>query len=178
MLILFAERVKFVYLCSANVLIMEKITLSNTILLLQEDELLPHDKTLVDAAKEATKLSYSPYSHFAVGAAVMLDDGTIVKGCNQENGAYGNSICAERTAIFTAQCQHKGRAMLSIAVAAYTDGDYTHNPITPCGACRQSLVEVEACQKAAVRILLYGKKGTYVIDDGIDVLMPLKFELD
>lgn len=157
---------------------MKKITISHDILLLQYNELSSQDKALVDAAKEATQLSYSPYSNFAVGAAILLEDGTVVKGCNQENGAYGNSICAERTAIFTAQCQHKGKKMQTIAIAAYTDGDFTHNPITPCGACRQTIVEVEACQQEKVRLLLYGIDGTYVIEDGIDVLMPLKFELD
>lgn len=157
---------------------MQKITISNSILLVQDEELTAQDKALVESAKDATKLSYSPYSHFAVGAAILLEDGTIVQGCNQENGAYGNSLCAERNAIFTAQCQHKGKTMQSIAIAAFTDGDFTCNPITPCGACRQTMVEVEACQKSALRILLYGKKGTFIIEDGIDVLMPLKFELD
>lgn len=157
---------------------MRNITLSNTILLAQYHELCHQDKVLIDASKVATTLSYSPYSHFSVGAALLLDDGTIIKGCNQENGAYGNTICAERNAIFTAQCLHNGKKIHAIAISAFTDGEFTQNPITPCGACRQTMVEVEACQKLPIRILLYGKKGIYIINDGIDVLMPLKFELD
>lgn len=155
---------------------MKEITWKNTIQLASYGELDETDRLLVDEAKKATGRSYAPYSNFQVGAAVCLDDGTVITGNNQENAAYTNGICAERNALFAAQGVYPDIPVRSIAIAAYTNGEFTDAPITPCGACRQVMVEVESRFKQPLRILLYGKKGTYIIPDGIKVLMPLQFD--
>ena len=111
------------------------------------DELPAADRRLVEEAREATRTSYVPYSHFHVGAAILMADGSVVRGSNQENAAYPSGICAERTAAFYASASHPGVAMKKIAIAAWTrlhtDGDcpwadcFQAMPISPCGACRQ-----------------------------------------
>lgn len=155
---------------------MKEIELKNTILLAHYEELDMQDKELVDFAKEATHRSYAPYSHFHVGAALRLKNGQIMTGNNQENAAYTNGICAERNAIFAAQNLYPEEAIMSIAIAAYSDEDYTLSPVSPCGACRQVMIEIESRYNQSIRILLYGKKGTYIIPNGINTLMPLQFD--
>lgn len=157
---------------------MKEIILNNVIELREENELELVDYVLVQHAMDACKKSYSPYSNFAVGAAIKLEDGTFVLGCNQENAAYGNCLCAERNAIATAQFMHPDKKIVSLAVAAYTAGSFTESPITPCGTCRQTMVEVETRQKSPIRIVLYGNKGSYIIKQGVGALMPLSFDPD
>ncbi|GHT39811.1 cytidine deaminase [Bacteroidia bacterium] len=137
-------------------------------------ELSPQDKSTVDAAKEATQTAYAPYSRFQVGVAVRLVDGTIVAGNNQENAAYPSGLCAERTALFYANARYPHAAVEAIAVAAYANGDYTDKPITPCGACRQVIVEAQSRYKHPIRMILYGKKEVYLVAQITD-LMPLAF---
>ena len=93
------------------------------------EELPSQDRLLADAAIEAVALSYAPYSNFNVGAAVMFEDGEIVKGANQENAAYPSGLCAERTALFYAGSSYPDTAVVALAIAAYTDGTFTRNPI-------------------------------------------------
>lgn len=138
------------------------------------DELSEQDSILVATAKEATNNSYSPYSHFCVGAAVLLSDGTIVKGANQENAAFSVTICAERSAIFAAQAQHPELAIKAIAIAARNAEGFTKEPVSPCGSCRQAMVEMEQKYSQPIHILLYGENGIYVMDS-IRNLMPLSF---
>ncbi len=104
------------------------------------DEMSAEDQELVRAATEAQKTSYAPYSKFNVGAAVRLDDGTIVKGSNQENSAYPSGLCAERTAMFSANATYPGRAMVGIAIAGGFEGGIDNAPCSPCGACRQVIL--------------------------------------
>ncbi|GHT56447.1 cytidine deaminase [Bacteroidia bacterium] len=137
-------------------------------------ELSPQDKSAVDAAKEATQTAYAPYSRFQVGAAVRLVNGTIVAGNNQENVACPSGLCAERTALFYANAHYPHAAVDTIAVAAYANGDYTDKPITPCGACRQVIVEAQSRYKHPIRMILYGKKEVYLVAQITD-LMPLAF---
>ena len=99
------------------------------------EELDPKDRALTEAAIEAQKTSYAPYSHFNVGAAVRLEDGTVVKGSNQENAASPAGLCAERTAMFAASAQHPGLAMESIAIAGGHRYTITEQPVSPCGSC-------------------------------------------
>ena len=108
---------------------------------LNQDELSSNDLMLVNAAKEATAGSWSPYSGFKVGAALLLDDDTVVTGSNQENAAYPSGLCAERTALFAAGHAHPGKAVTALAIAARNDKGFTAQPITPCGACRQVMAE-------------------------------------
>ena len=113
---------------------------------------------------EATARSYSPYSHFSVGAAALLGNGTVVTGTNQENAAYPSGLCAERTTLFYANSQYPDQPVVTLAIAARTEKDFIDHPIPPCGACRQP-----------IRILLYGKECIYEVKS-IGDLLPLSFD--
>ncbi len=156
---------------------MKKLTITAIINCLTYDELKESDKQLIDAAKESTKNSYVPYSQFAVGAAAQLANGTIIQGSNQENAAYPSGICAERTTLFYANSKYPDQAVETLAVAAYTKGDFLDVPISPCGACRQVILEVEKRYNQPVRILLYGTNEIYEIKSIKDIL-PLSFDED
>ena len=138
------------------------------------DELNKTEKVLVDAAKEVLKGAYSPYSQFQVGAAILLKNNEIVCGSNQENVAYPSGLCAERTALFYANSKYPDQAIDTIAIAAFTKGAYTEQPITPCGACRQVILEAQNRYKHPIRIILYGEKEIYIIEKITD-LLPLSF---
>ncbi|MBR1928256.1 MAG: cytidine deaminase [Paludibacteraceae bacterium] len=138
------------------------------------EELNSEDKALIDKAKEATNLSYSPYSHFAVGAAVLLEDGKIFTGANQENAAYPSGLCAERTAMFYANAQCPNTAVKSIAIACFTGGHFTSKPGSPCGNCRQVLLETEHRFRHPMRIMLYGTEEIYVFESA-ESLLPHSF---
>ena len=154
---------------------MKEIYLKSTILMVNYEELDAQDKELVDLAKEATSRSYAPYSHFHVGAAVRLENGVEVIGCNQENAAYPSGLCAERTALFAAGAQYPDVGVSTLAIAARgTDGELLEEPVAPCGSCRQVIIETETRAKRPIRILLFGRRCVYVID-GIRQLMPLMF---
>lgn len=154
---------------------MEELTLKSKITVCQLDELTAEEQLLTEQAIKQTENSYAPHSHFHVGAALLLDDGTMVCGCNQENAVLPAGICAERSAIFSAGAQYPNHAITTLAIAARnTKGELTEDPVSPCGICRQVIVETETRFQRPVRILLYGKKCIYVID-GIGQLMPLTF---
>jgi len=154
---------------------MKELELKSVIQECQLDELTAEEQQLIGLAIEATDRSYAPYSHFHVGAAVRLDNGEEIIGCNQENAAYPSGLCAERTALFTAGAQYPDTPVRMLAIAARgTDGELTDNPTGPCGSCRQVIIESETRAKHPIRILLYGQRCVYVID-GIRKLMPLTF---
>lgn len=141
-------------------------------------ELDEADRRLVDLACEATERSYSPYSHFRVGAAARLADGTVVSGSNQENIAYPSGLCAERTTLFYAGSRYPEQAVDTLAIAARNEkGQLTEKPTTPCGACRQVMLECEARHRRPMRILLYGQQGIYELKD-VESLLPLSFQAD
>lgn len=153
---------------------MEKYEIKSEVIIYQDDELTPEDRELVDAAKEATNMSYSPYSGFSVGAAIRLADSTIFTGSNQENASYSLSLCAERTAIFAAQHQHPESSITAIAIAARNKSDFLEAPIPPCGACRQVMLEIEDRYNQPIRVLLFGTKGVHVVNTIKDIL-PFQF---
>lgn len=153
---------------------MKHINLSITIGYCQPQELSSEEQELIEKAKEATRNSYSPYSKFAVGAALRLKDGTIVIGANQENAAFPSGLCAERTAIFAAQAQHPEQPITTLAIAARNASGFMPQPIVPCGSCRQVMTEIEDRYKQPVRILLYGTEGVYVVKSVKDIV-PLSF---
>ena len=139
------------------------------------EELPAADRALLDAAIAAIQGSYAPYSHFNVGAAVRLADGTVVKGANQENAAYPSGLCAERTALFAAGAEYPDEPVKILAIAARgTDGQLTDEPVSPCGTCRQVIIETETRHRQPVVILLYGRRCVYRME-GIRQLMPLSF---
>lgn len=154
---------------------MKEIVIKSIIHSLHYDELSDTERSLVEQAIEATGRSYAPYSHFRVGAAVLLQNGRTFIGCNQENAAFPSGLCAERTALYAAGAQCPDQPVVMLAVAARgTDGGLLESPISPCGGCRQVLVETENRFGTPVRILLYGHREVYAVD-GIEALMPLSF---
>ena len=155
---------------------MKELSIKTTVKVCTADELSPADREIVDAARAATANSYAVYSHFNVGAAVRLSDGTIVCGTNQENAAYPSGLCAERTTLFWANSQYPTLAVEAIAIAARTELGELDRPIPPCGACRQVILETEKRFDKAMRIILYGAKECYIIEDGIKALLPLSFD--
>ncbi len=140
------------------------------------NELTDEELRLVDAAKDATFRSYSPYSKFSVGAAVLLDNGVIVTGSNQENCAYPSGICAERTAVFYANSRYPDNRVSVICIAARdSSGGFTAVPITPCGSCRQVLIETEKRGGGNMGIMLYGTDAVYCIESARS-LLPVSFD--
>lgn len=154
---------------------MEEMTLKSSIKVAQLSELSETDRQLIDRAIEGTSRSYAPYSHFHVGAAILLANGKMFIGCNQENAAFPAGICAERSAIFAAGVQYPDQPIVTLAITARnTKGELIDEPASPCGTCRQVIIETETRFKHPVRILLYGRKRTFVLDS-IKELMPLSF---
>lgn len=127
------------------------------------DELTAEEKNLVELARKSTYRSYAPYSKFHVGAAILLSNGETVTGANQENAAYPSGLCAERTAAYYAHANYPDATFKMIAIAARgTDGNPTEKPISPCGACRQALLEYETLAKHNVPVILAGKDKVYI----------------
>jgi cytidine deaminase len=138
------------------------------------DELSADDQHLIQTAIAATENSYSPYSRFQVGAALRLANGKEVMGANQENAAFPSGLCAERSAIFAAQSNYPDQPVTALAIAARNEHGLMHDPIVPCGVCRQVILEIEDRYKQPIRILLYGTGGVYVINT-VKELLPLHF---
>ena len=159
-----------------NVLVMKEMILQTKVKVCSYEELETSDKEVVDAAREATSSSYAVYSGFNVGAAVRLANGVVVKGSNQENAAYPSGICAERTTIFWANSEYPSEAVMVLAIAARTAQGELPVPIPPCGACRQVILETEKRYGNTIRIILYGSKQCYIVEDGIKALLPLSFD--
>ena len=139
------------------------------------DQLEPKDKELAQAAIEATALAYAPYSKFNVGAAVMFEDGVIVKGANQDNAAYPSGICADRTALFYASASRPDKAMAEIAIAAQQNGELVERPVTPCGACRQVMAQYQTKSGIPMKVLLIGAQKIWKFEK-VDDLLPLIFD--
>ncbi len=141
-----------------------------------EGEQLPiNDSNLLAEARQAANNSYAPYSDFHVGAAVLLENGMVVRGSNQENASYPLGLCAERVAIFHANSAFPDIKILAVAITAKAQNFVTKSPITPCGACRQVMAETENRQSHPIRIVMMGQKGVTQIVDGIENLLPLSF---
>ncbi len=154
---------------------MKTITLKSNIQLCKPEELSDKEQTLIKKAIEATKTSYAKYSNFKVGASVLLSDGKIVTGSNQENASFSMTMCAERNTIFAANAMYPDNGVVTICIAAKNVNDVLlDKPITPCGACRQVILEEEERYKHPVKILLYGTEGVYVVNTVRDIL-PLAF---
>lgn len=154
---------------------MTSIDILTTVKVVKYDELSAEDCRLVDFAREACQRTYAPYSKFAVGAAISLSNGEIVSGSNQENVAYPSGMCAERVACFYAHSQHPEAQFKTIAIAACdADGKGTQLPISPCGNCRQALLEYETLADSDIKIILVGEKEIYILPS-VKSLLPLAF---
>lgn len=153
---------------------MEQIDINISIQSYQLDELSPQDQELVQAAIKATHNAYANYSRFYVGAALRLENGEMVIGANQENAAFPSGLCAERTAVFAAQANYPDSPIETLAIAGRNEKGVLPNPITPCGACRQVILEIEDRYKKPIKILLYGTQKIYCVRSVKD-LLPLSF---
>ena len=139
------------------------------------DELSTEDRELAQAALDAIRGAYSPYSHFNVGAAVRLSTGEIVIGANQENIAFPSGLCAERTAMFHAGATRPDAAMSALAVAAEQDGKVCAFPATPCGACRQVMAQYQARSGKPMEVLLVGSEKIWKFSR-VDDILPFIFD--
>jgi len=156
---------------------MKEIILTAKIRVYSLGECTEIEKKLIEAAKNATFDAYAPYSGFHVGAAVLLNNGEIVTGNNQENAAYPSGLCAERTVIFYANANFKHEKVVMLAIAAHYKGDFVKELVAPCGACRQVLLETENRFNTPIKILLCGGDDVYVVDSAKE-LLPVSFGED
>jgi len=138
------------------------------------DELPVNDQNLLLEARRITGQAYAPYSGFHVGAAVLLENGLIVTGNNQENSAYPSGLCAERVALFYANANYPDSGVKTIAISAAKNDVLVNEPVKPCGSCRQALAETEVRFKTPIRIILDGQDGILVLN-GVESLLPLSF---
>jgi len=154
---------------------MQEKTVETKVKIYTFDELKNEYQQLLEKAKEQVNNAYAPYSGFQVGAAVELENGEIFTGNNQENAAYPSGLCAERVAMFYANANYPNVAVKTLAIAAFTNGKFLPNPVTPCGSCRQVLLETESRFGKNIPVLLYGTEEVYLIEN-VKQLLPLCFE--
>lgn len=155
---------------------MKKIEISTPLTIFDSVEELPLDvQKLVQTAVEARKSAYAPYSNFNVGAALMLENGKIVSGSNQENAAYPSGICAERVAIWKAASEYPNVKVLKLVITASSNNKVVDSPVSPCGACRQTLFEYESKQDDYIEIYFMGKTGKIFKTDSLKDLLPIAF---
>ena len=156
---------------------MKEITINTTISVFNGISDLPLEiQSLMNHAIETRKNAYAPYSRFRVGAAILLDNGKIVLGSNQENAAYPSGLCAERVAIFQAGAIYPNAKIVKLAITAASDTNPTLSPIPPCGACRQSIAEYEFKQDIPIEIYFMGESGEVYKSNSINNLLPLSFD--
>ena len=139
-------------------------------------ELSADDQRVMESAITAKSEAYSPYSNFSVGAAILMENGEIITGNNQENAAYPSGMCAERVAVWKAATMHPKMRMLTIAIAASSATKIVDRPVGPCGGCRQTLLEYEINQKEPVKMLFMGEKGAIIEVESIASLLPFNFD--
>ncbi|MDR0582498.1 MAG: cytidine deaminase [Prevotellaceae bacterium] len=139
------------------------------------NELTSEDAALLEKAAEATRSSYAPYSQFHVGAAVLLDNGEIICGSNQENAAYPSGLCAERVALFYATSKFSQVAIRTIAIYAMANGKANPDPVYPCGACRQVLLECENRSGQPIKVIMGSAQKIQMVHT-ISDLLPLAFD--
>lgn len=156
---------------------MKEITIESNFLVYNSIKELPdHIKSIMDKAIEAREKAYAPYSNFFVGAAILLDNGEIVTGNNQENASYPSGLCAERTAIYFAGATYPEAKIVSMAVTASSKNQNTTKPIPPCGACRQAISEYEVKQNSPIEIYFMGKTGEIIKSESLANLLPFVFK--
>ncbi len=156
---------------------MQKIQIQTSLNIYNGIEDLPLNvKELMKVAIEARNQAYAPYSHFKVGAAILLKNGEIVIGSNQENAAYPSGLCAERVAVFQAGAKFPKIDIEMIAITAASELHLTTTPIPPCGACRQSLIEYEMNQENQIPIFFMGEQGQVYQSESIKNLLPFVFD--
>lgn len=156
---------------------MKILTITSNLEVYDSCEELPQDvQDLMEQAIEARDKAYAPYSKFKVGAAVLLDNGQVIPGSNQENASYPSGLCAERTAIFYAGAMYPDAKFLKIALSAKSINHRVISPIPPCGSCRQAIAEYEVKQESPIEIFFMGETGKVVKSHSLKELLPLIFD--
>ena len=141
-----------------------------------QDDLAPDVQKLMLQAQDAITRAYAPYSHFQVGAAILLANGKIVTGNNQENAAYPSGMCAERVAIWSASSQYPNVVVKKIVITVKSTLKEVNKPVAPCGACRQTLLEYEHKQKEPIEVYFMGETGKVVLAHSLKDLLPFAFD--
>ena len=155
---------------------MKQINIHSTITILTEQELTAIELDLKNQAFEARSKAYAPYSKFTVGAALLLNNGVVVKGSNQENAAYPSGLCAERVAIYYAGANYPDAKILKMSITASPQDRDLELPIPPCGSCRQAIAEYEFKQDVSIEIFFMGAKGDIYKSDSLKNILPLVFD--
>ncbi|WP_430411925.1 cytidine deaminase [Kordia sp.] len=156
---------------------MQEIKITTTLTCYDHIEELPQSvQELMESAVEARKKAYAPYSKFRVGVALLLENGKVILGNNQENAAYPSGLCAERVAIFHAGAEYPGITIKQIAITATSDNHINKTPIPPCGSCRQSIAEYEMRQESPIEIYFMGGEGKIMKSNSLKDLLPLVFD--
>jgi len=156
---------------------MKKVELKTQITIFDSVEELPTIvKGLMNKAIEAKQNAYAPYSKFKVGAAMLLEDGTIITGNNQENAAYPSGMCAERVAIWKVSSDFPNKKILKLAISASSSSQILKEPVAPCGACRQTLSEYEIKQKDKIEVYFMGEVGEIIKTESVLDLLPIAFD--
>jgi cytidine deaminase len=156
---------------------MKEITITTQFSVFDSVQELPADiQDLMQQAVAIRKNAYAPYSLFRVGVALVLDNGKIVLGSNQENAAYPSGLCAERVAIFQAGAIYPKAKILKMAITAASDNNKTTTPIPPCGSCRQSIAEYEIKQNSPIEIYFMGEIGAIYKSASLKNLLPFMFD--
>lgn len=154
---------------------MKRVEVTTCIDVVKYDELSSMEQRLVDEARKAATQAYAPYSKFHVGAAIALSNGEMVTGANQENVAYPSGMCAERVACYYAHAQYPEAKFEAIAIAAQgVDGAEVALPVSPCGSCRQAMLEYEKIAEDNIKVILVGAEDIYVVPS-VKSLLPLAF---
>lgn len=158
-------------------LIMKQISFTTNFTVFDSlDELNSEDRDLMKQALQFRKQAYAPYSKFQVGVALLLDNGKVIKGTNQENAAYPSGLCAERVAIFYAGANYPDAKVDKIFISASPVDRELDKPIPPCGACRQSIAEYEIKQESPIQVFFMGAKGEILKSNSLKDLLPLLFD--
>lgn len=156
---------------------MKEINITTSFLVFDTFQELPDDiQDLMRQAVEIRKKAYAPYSKFRVGAALLLDNGKIILGSNQENAAYPSGLCAERVAIYHAGSIYPDAKILKMVITAASDTNQTQAPIPPCGSCRQSIAEYEIKQDTPIEIYFMGETGAIYQSASLKNLLPFMFD--
>ena len=156
---------------------MKEISITTQFTVFDSVKELPKDVySLMEEAVAIRKKAYAPYSKFRVGVAILLDNGQIVLGSNQENAAYPSGLCAERVAVFYAGSVYPEAKILKMAITAASDSNKTTTPIPPCGSCRQSIAEYEIKQDTPIEIYFMGEEGEVNKSESLKNLLPFMFD--
>ena len=156
---------------------MKEVKIETTLYVYNTIKELPEGvRNLMSKAAEARDKAYAPYSKFNVGAALLLDNGEVIIGSNQENASYPSGLCAERTAIYYKGAKYPDAKILKMAIIAGSKVNKTTKPIPPCGACRQTMVEYEINQESPIEIYFMGETGKVAKSSSVKNLLPLVFD--